>query len=63
MDISKQVTPKMINFPKQVAPVERSLAPAAISDQSGIEASAWYDHIISGIKTALPIAANVVSHL
>ncbi|NES63850.1 MAG: hypothetical protein F6K24_00350 [Okeania sp. SIO2D1] len=62
MDISKQVTPKMINFPKQVAPVERSLSPVAISDQSGIEASSFLDHIIPGLKTALPIASQILSH-
>ncbi|WP_293074524.1 hypothetical protein [Okeania sp. SIO3B5] len=63
MNISKQVTPKMMNFPKQVAPVERSLSPAAISDQSGIEASGFFDHILDVAKKVAPIAANVVSHL
>ena len=59
MNISKQVTPKMMNFPKQVAPVERSLAPSAFSDQSGIEASAWYDALLDVAKKA----ANVLGSL
>ena len=52
-----------MKLPKQVAPVERSLTPAAISGQSGVEASAWYDDVLNVAKKVAPIAAKVVSSL
>jgi hypothetical protein len=52
-----------MKLPKQVAPVERSLTPAAISGQSGVEASAWYDTLLDIAKKVAPIAANVVGGL
>jgi hypothetical protein len=59
----KQQTGKVMKLPKQVAPVERSLTPAAMSGQTGVEASAWYDEILSVAKKALPIATQVLGSL
>jgi hypothetical protein len=56
-------TGKVMKLPKQVAPVERSLTPAAMSGQTGVEASAWYDDILDVAKTVAPIAAPFVTSL
>ncbi|VXD14959.1 conserved hypothetical protein [Planktothrix serta PCC 8927] len=52
-----------MNLPKQSAPVERTLAPSAMSGQSGVEASAWYDTLLDVVKTAAPIAAPILTSL
>ncbi|GAB4303083.1 MAG: hypothetical protein Fur0025_44190 [Oscillatoriaceae cyanobacterium] len=52
-----------MNLPKQVAPVERTLTPAAISGQSGVEASAWYDTVLDVLKKVAPIATNILGSL
>ncbi|MBS0015770.1 MAG: hypothetical protein KFF72_05300 [Arthrospira sp. SH-MAG29] len=52
-----------MNLPKQVAPVERTLAPAAMSEQTGVEASAWYDTIFDVAKTAAPLAVPLLTSL
>ena len=52
-----------MKLPQQVAPVERSLTPAAISGQNGVEASFSVSHILSAIQSALPMIAKVVSSL
>ncbi|VXD14957.1 conserved hypothetical protein [Planktothrix serta PCC 8927] len=52
-----------MKLPKQVAPVERTLTPSAISGQSGVEASAWYDTLLDIAKKAVPIVSNVLGSL
>ncbi len=52
-----------MKLPKQVAPVERTLTPAAISGQSGVEASAWYDTILEVAKKVAPIATQILGSL
>jgi len=49
-----------MNLPKQVAPVERSLNPAPISGQNGVEASAWYDILKTVAQQALPIVQQLL---
>jgi len=52
-----------MNLPKQVAPVERTLTPAAISAQNGVEASAWYNTLLDIAKKVAPIAGNILGSL
>ncbi|MDJ1180381.1 hypothetical protein PJF56_16065 [Roseofilum sp. BLCC_M91] len=49
--------------PKQVAPVERSLNPAPISGQNGVEASGIFDDVLDVAKTVAPIAAPFLTSL
>ncbi|MDJ1171110.1 hypothetical protein PMG71_16900 [Roseofilum sp. BLCC_M154] len=48
----------MMNTPKQVAPVERTLNVSAISGQAGVEASGIFDDVLGVAKTVAPIAAK-----
>jgi len=51
-------------LPLQAMPVERQVCgAAAVSPNSGVEASAWWDTLAQVAKTALPIAAQVASAL
>lgn len=52
-----------MSLPKQVAPVERTLTPSAISEQNGVEASDWLDTLLNIAKTVAPIAAPIVTSL
>jgi hypothetical protein len=54
-------------LPVQAAPVNRTPGSAALSGGSGIEASGWFDDIVSGIgtvadvvKTVAPVAGPVL---
>lgn len=52
-----------MKLPKQVAPVERTLTPAAISGQSGVEASGVFDDIMNVVSKVAPIAAPILTSL
>lgn len=45
-----------MKLPKQAAPIQRTIPTASISNENGIEASAWYDDLWSGVKN---VASNV----
>jgi hypothetical protein len=49
-----------MNLPKQVAPVERTLTPAAISGQSGVQASDTLDDVLKVVATVGGAAAPLV---
>jgi hypothetical protein len=44
---------KMLRLPIQVAPVERAAVPSALAGGAGVEASAWWNDIISAIPQVL----------
>jgi hypothetical protein len=50
---------KLLRLPIQVAPVERAVVPSALTGSTGVEASAWWNDIIS----ALPAIVQGVSLL
>lgn len=52
-----------MNIPKQVAPVERTITPSAISEQNGVEASGWLDQILKAVEIYGPTVAQTVGSL
>jgi hypothetical protein len=52
-----------MKLPKQSAPVERTMTPATISGQSGVEASGVFDDVMGVVKTVAPIAAPFLTSL
>ncbi len=52
-----------MKLPKQSAPVERTLAPATISGESGVEASGVFDDVLGIASKVAPIAAPILTSL
>ena len=52
-----------MKLPKQIAPVERTLTPAAISTQNGVEASGVVDEVLGVVGKVAPIAIPLLTSL
>ena len=62
MDDQKKATPTL-NIPLQRAPVFRTTIATGVAQDSGVEASGWFDDIVSTVGTIGKVAGPILGGL